>query len=460
MICMNKNEDTPEQLGDRHISIGRLHLNLNNPRHEPVESEEKAIAALCDDELIAELAKDIVERGSLSPLEVLGVIPMEGHPGHFVSVEGNRRTCALIVANDPSRAPEAIRPQLRALSSRASLPKEVKVYVFADEAEAHQWIQLRHLGSQGGAGTKGWDATQQNRAAGGSKKASAHANTLAVNVLDRLVARGAISPQQRKLVNLTTITRYVGTPGVRAILGLGSNKDLLYTHDVDEVDSALLRLVDDSLTPRADGTYKVNSRTSSPDRLTYAHELKASGIAPATLLDSPQGAPTATKLRTQPENSKTGPQKRSAVHPDARKRLIPTDFRISYKDPALSRLRREGLELELKDFTFSGNYLLRALVEQVMTLYAKSVKKHRPGMTDAALTQACAEELKRSGVTGKAVTNLEKAAGAAHTGHSLHSLGHAVHGGTIPTAIDLKKHFDTWRPSLEAMLEHLENGKP
>ncbi|MCD0253646.1 hypothetical protein JWH16_07300, partial [Xanthomonas campestris pv. campestris] len=42
--------------------------------------------------------------------------------------------------------------------------------------------------------------------------------------------------------------------------------------------------------------------------------------------------------------------------------------------------------------------------------------------------------------------------------HSLHSLGHAVHGGIIPTANDLKKHFDTWRPALEAMLEQLEKN--
>lgn len=455
------NDKPPAQvLGDQRIPVSKLHLNLKNPRHEPVKSEEEAIAALCDNELIAELAKDIVERGSLSPLEVFGVIPMDGHPGHFVSVEGNRRTCALIIANDPTRAPEAVRPQLRALASRANLPKEVKAYVFADDAEAQQWIQLRHLGQQGGSGTKGWDSTQQYRAAGGNNKAAAHSNTLAVNVLDRLVARGALSAQQRKSVNLTTLTRYLGTPGVRAILGLGSSKELIYTHEVDEVDNALQRLVMDSLTPHdADGTCKVHSRTKSSDRLAYANELKSQGIAPSTHLEKPQVAPAATKLRTVAENSKTTVQKRSANHPDARKRLIPTDFRISVKDPVLLRLRREGLDLELGELTFSGNYLLRALVEQIMTLYAKSCKRHRPGMTDAALTQACGEELRKAGITGKAVTNVEKAAGSLHTGHSLNSLGHAVHGGTIPTANDLKKHFDTWRPALDAMLAHLEEKK-
>ncbi len=448
-----------DQLGDRMVSVSRLHLNLSNPRHEPVESEEAAIATLCDSELITELAKDIVARGSLSPLEVFGVVPMPGNPGHFISVEGNRRTCALIIANDPNRAPAGLRQQLRALAAKADLPKEVRAHVFADEAEAQQWIQLRHLGGQGGSGTKNWDTTQQNRAAGGNKKAAAHANTLAVNVLDRLVARGGLTPDERKEVNVTTVTRYLGNPGVRAILGIGSNKDLVYTHDVDEVDKALLHLVKDSLQPKEDGTYRVHSRTVSTDRLKYANELKAEGIAPATHLQQPQRAPVATKLTAPTDASITEPRKRSATHPDSRKRLIPSDFKIGLKDPVLLRLRREALDLEIKEFPFCGNYLLRALVEQVLTLYAKKRNKFKQGMTDAALTQVCGEELRKAGVTGRAVVNVEKAAGSSTVGHGLHSLGHSVHGGTIPTANDLKKHFDTWRPALEAMLEQLEAKK-
>jgi len=449
------NEQT-ESFGDRRIPVSRLHLNLANPRHEPARSEEEAIALLCDTELVAELAKDIVERGALSPLEVFGVIPMPGNPGHYVSVEGNRRTCALIIANDPARAPESVRPQLRALAAHANLPSEVRAHVFTGEEEAQQWIQLRHLGGQGGAGTKDWDPTQQNRAAGGNKKSAAHANTLSVNVLDRLVARGVLSPEERKDVNLTTVTRYLGTPGVRAILGLGSSKELVYTHDVDEVDGALIHLVRDSLAPLENGTYKVNSRTNSSERINYANELKSMGIAPATHLQQPQAAPIPVKLSSTGRSTASEPTKRSAVNPDMRRRLVPADFRVGIKDPALLRLRKEATELEISNFPLCGNYLLRAIIEQILVLYAKSSNIHRQRMTDAALTQACAEQLRKTGVTGRALTNIEKAAGATNTGHSLHSLGHTVHAGTFPTAVDLKRHFDTWRPSLEAILQQLE----
>lgn len=445
-------------LGDRLISVNRLHLNLANPRHEPASSESEAIARLCDSELIAELAQDIAQRGSLSPLEVLGVMPMPGNPGHFISLEGNRRTCALIVAADPGRAPASIRSQLKRITADASLPKQVKAHVFPSEAEAKQWIDLRHLGQQGGAGTKDWDPTQQNRATGGNTKTSARDNTLSVRVLDRLVARGLLTPEQRRLVSVSTITRYLGTPAVRAILGLGSHQELIYTHDHNEVDRALVRLVIDSIERANDGSYRVNSRTDSAARLKYVNELKASGDAPVTPLGQPEHAPPPTKVSRQAESAR-GSQKRSAAHPDKRKSLIPSNFPISFPDPVLSRLRHEGLNLPLSDYSFSGNYILRALVEQTMTLFAKKRGKWNENMTDAGLQQACASELKAMGVTGKALSVVQRAAGNNATPYSLHSLGHAVHGGSIPAATDLKKYFDTWRPSLEAMLSALTKDK-
>ena len=434
-----------KELGDRQIAVNRLHLNLNNPRHEPAVSEAQAIAKLCDSEFIAELAQDIATRGSLSPLDLLGVMPMAGNPGHFVSLEGNRRTCALIVANDPSRAPEKIRAQLLRISAKANLPKQVKVHVFPSEGEAKQWIDLRHLGSQGGAGTRGWDPTQQNRAAGGNTKTSARDNTLAVKALDRLQARGLLSADQRHDVSVSTITRYLGTPGVRAILGIGSNKDLIYTHQPDEVDAALSRLVRDSIEPVADGSYRVNSRTDSNARIKYVNDLKSKGQAPVTHLLRPTAAPRPTKLHAA---GLSGPatKRRSANHPDTRKGMVPSDFAIRLRDPILLRLRREGLDLDLNDYTFSANYVLRAMVEQIMTLFAKKTNKWKQNLTDQALTMGCAEALDKLGIAGKALSVVQKAGGSQATPYSLHSLGHAVHGGTIPTGGDLKKYFDTWRP--------------
>lgn len=446
------------KLGDGIIPASRLHLDLENPRHEPVESEAEAIAKLCDSEMIAELVQDIAQRGSLSPLEVFGVIPMEGHPGHFISLEGNRRTCALIVAADPNRAPDSIRRQLQRSTANANVPKQIKAHVFAKREEAKQWIDLRHLGLQGGAGIKEWNPVQKARASTGNTKTSARDNALAVLVLDRLVARGMLTKEQRGEVSVSTLTRYLGTPSVRAILGLGSAKELIYTHDADEVDAGLLKMVLDSIEPADDGSYRVNSRSNSTDRHKYANDLKSSGQAPTTPLDDPEPAPRPTKVSAQ--ERMTQAPKRSAKHPDTRNRLIPTDFRIANKDVVLLRLRKEGLDLDLKEFRFSANYILRALTEQTMTLFAKKRNKWKQNIGDQALTQACAAELQAMGIQGKALSVVQKAAGNESTPYSLHSLGHAVHGGSIPTADNLRAYFDTWRPALEAMLQALESKKP
>ncbi len=437
-------------LGDRKLGISWLHLDSQNPRHEPLESDAEVIAQLCNEELVAELAQDIAARGTLSPLDVLGVIPFDGHPGHYVAVEGNRRTCALILLADPSRAPTpALQVQLRRIAATTQVPREVKVHVFANRAAAKPWINLRHLGPQGGIGTRDWNADQKTRAAGGNVKTTSRANTLSLAVLDRLVQLGLLTPEQRSRVRLTTITRYLGTPSVRAILGLGSSSELLYTHDTAEVDAALCQLALDSITPVSDGSFTVNSRSSSADRLSYATALKSRGIAPTMPLLTPTAPSTPTKSDYLPKLSK----KRSGRNPANLPTLFDNSFTVACKDPVLLRLRGEALKLQLENFPFSGNYLLRAFVEQTMVLFAKKRGKFSSTMTDAQLTKVCGDELKVMGITGKPLSVINKAAGNDAQPHSLHSLGHAVHGASIPTRQSLRAICDTWQPSLRAMLD-------
>lgn len=316
----------PEEfiLGDQLIPISRLHLDPLNPRHDPLQSDAEVIAQLCDAEMVSELAHDIATRGALSPLDVLGAVPFDGNPGHYVAVEGNRRTCALILLSDPSRAPTpALQAQLRRVAAARNAPRQIKVHVFADRAAAKPWIDLRHLGPQGGIGTREWDADQKTRAAGGNTRTSSRANTLALAALDRLAHIGLLTADQRRQASLTTITRYLGTPGVRAILGLGSPKDLIYTHDSAEVDTILQRLVLDSIEPKNDGSFAVNSRSGSADRLAYANALKKAGLAPVTPLPAPAAPPVGTPTPTP------AGKKRSARNPANMSKLFDQSFTLS-----------------------------------------------------------------------------------------------------------------------------------
>ncbi|MCK0096705.1 hypothetical protein MWU60_14080 [Yoonia sp. F2084L] len=85
------------------ISANRIFLDLENPRvANPFESEDDAIAWLCDNEDVLTLAKDIREIGP-NPLELVAV--MKKGSNAYVALEGNRRVCALMLLNDPDRAP-------------------------------------------------------------------------------------------------------------------------------------------------------------------------------------------------------------------------------------------------------------------------------------------------------------------------------------------------------------------
>lgn len=437
-------------IGDRVIPVSRLHLSLSNPRHEPVESESEAIAHLCDGELIAELAGDIAQRGALSPLEVLGVTAMPGHKGHYVALEGNRRTCALILLADPQRAPKKYQATLRKLAAKATIPREVKVHVFPDAATAKPWIDLRHLGQQGGAGMKGWNPVQQNRAAAGNEKTSARANDLALSVLDRLEKRGLLTKDQRKKVSLSTITRYLGTPGVRAILGLGSPSTLLYTHDPDEVDRGLQRLVLDSIEPTAEGKYAVNSRTDSTARQAYAHSLREQGYAPSGKATAATPPPKPTKVAAAPV-AKTA--KRSANSLNS-KRLLERSFTVPVKDAVLLALREEALTLPLEDYPFAGNYLLRAIIERILHLFAKKRHRLQPKMPDDEYLRVGLEELRKLNAPTSVLTTLQQAMNKSN-GFSLHSLGHVAHGGALIPARETKGRFHTWEPILNELLKHL-----
>jgi hypothetical protein len=450
---VNKKKSSNSQKNYRNLEISRLHLDSKNARHDPLSTDAEVITQLCSNEKIEELAEDIAMRGALSPLDVLGVIPYEGHPGHFIAVEGNRRTCALILLADPSRAPTThLRSRFEKIANAAKPLKEVGVHVFLNREESKQWIDLRHLGEQGGIGTREWDSDQKTRAAGGNTKTTASANSLALKVIDRLEELNYLTPQQREKVKLTTIARYLSTPGVRAILGLSSKSNLMYSHDVDEVDNALAQLVLDSIEPKEDGSLIVTSRSNSADRLKYVAELSAKGIAPVTPIPEPKEPP---KIPAEYKVESPRLKKLSARNPTLLPTLFNSSFVVASRDPVLLRLRKEALNLQLDDFPFGGNYLLRAFIEQTMVLFAKKKGKYNSNMKDQKLTEVCANELKDMGVSGKALSVLKKAAGDENCTYSLHSLGHVVHGGSIPTRLSLRANFDTWVPALRAMLDAL-----
>lgn len=440
----------------RVIDIKRLHLNPENPRHSPMERQPEIIKALYSSEEVQALARDIANRGALSPLDVIGVYEIPDQPGHYVTLEGNRRTCALILLADPARAPTAdARAYLQSVARGRSVPSKVTGFVFPTKEAADQWIDLRHMGAQGGVGTRSWSTDQQanalaRRKGGGPASAAARQNLLAHAVLNRLKDTGLISPEQYQAASLTTIARYLTTPAVRALLGLAHHERLEYTHDPAQVEGALRQLVLDSLEKRpGEDQVRVTSRSNADGRRAYAQVLVAEGVAPTSLLPSPVTPPAVNKAAAR----STRPT--STRNPNLETRLLTTAFAVNHDDKVLGYLRQEMLKLKVADHAFACNYLLRAFVERVMTLFLVKRDCHRERMTDRDLTQACAREMQAAGAKRGAYDVVNRAGSNDATPYNLACLGAAIHGGHIPTQRDLVKYSHTWQPALRFMLDYM-----
>lgn len=422
------------------VPLIKLHLDLHNPRHEPAANEAQAIELLYADEKVAVVAADIVAQRAMSPLDMIGVIAMPGNPGHYIAVEGNRRLCALLLLNDPERAPgPAERAAMQQLASQVQLPEALEVVVFDSRDDSRSWISLRHLGPQEGQGLKPWTAGQKSRATEGGGE-----NALAGAVLDRAAAGEWLGDAAPPAV--TTLTRALKSREVRAALGLAHHRSLEFTHDSDEVDTALKQFLRDALPTGTDEKPRVNSRASAQDQAAYAREFRTRGFAPTTALPAPQ-----VPAPAEPAPKIGSKAARNLPDPGKRKCLVPTGFVCNAKDDNLRRFFHEFKQMPIDGHEYASAYMLRAFAEWIMCLYIKEVV---PGFTltnDRALVQACADQLDPTGNNPK-FKPIRTAASATHASHSFHTLGAAVHGSIHKDRRALISAWGNWDHALRTML--------
>lgn len=222
------------------IKTERVFLDFDNPRHDPMESQEEVIRYLCEGEQVYELAKDLVLHG-LSPLELFALIPRkEGRKKAYTVAEGNRRLCALKLLNDPDLAPASMRKKFQQLSSEWEPIPQIFSVVFKDKDEVDLWIVRLHEGAQGGVGRKKWNADQIARHSGKNK------NFIALTLLDYAENEKMITAEDRA-GKLTTAQRYLSNTLVREAIGVDTTnpEEFSRTRDKKDFDLILNKFVDD-----------------------------------------------------------------------------------------------------------------------------------------------------------------------------------------------------------------------
>ncbi len=155
------------------IPVSKLRLDAGNPRLEGEGmTEDDLVYALLEaergeNEMIV-LIEDIADKG-FSPIDLVMVFE-DGES--FVVLEGNRRVAAVKLMARQIAAPEDF-PKLakRLATIKPSMaPKAVACVVAPSRAAGRHWIDRKHSGPAGGAGTKQWGPEQKSRFSGGTTR--------------------------------------------------------------------------------------------------------------------------------------------------------------------------------------------------------------------------------------------------------------------------------------------------
>ena len=287
------------------VSVDKVFLDTHNPRHDPVESEPNAIAALCQREQVITLAEDIAEHG-LNPLELFALVPEEGSDTYFVA-EGNRRLCAILLLNDPQRAPSDLQKRFSRASEKWTPVKEIFSVIFDNREEVRLWLDRIHAGPDEGRGRRSWGPEQKARNTGYSK------NDYAQSVLDIAQDRGWITATERE-GRISTVQKYLANPVLRNSVGLKSTNPLDITSDMSDEDfsKTFKRFVRDV------AERKIDTRTGrkADDIRAYASDIdktpglsgKREAVRSLTLTGGTESAQSQPKDKASPRPNRPKPR--------------------------------------------------------------------------------------------------------------------------------------------------------
>ena len=445
-------------LESKQVSVSNIYLDLNNYRHKPLTSEPAAIAHLLAEQDVLPLARHIASKGRISPLELMALVPHPKVKNAFITAEGNRRLCALKLLQDPDKADtEANKAIFRELQATLNAPiDEINAMIFPDMETANPWVELRH-DAPPGVGTKRWEADDRARFNQEQGRGNTP-NQLALALLEYAEARQLLPADDLTQLRgkITTLTRFLGTPEVRAALGIASNKELLINAPTDEFERAATQFLREALTPDSN----VSSRASSPMRKTYGEDFRARGYSPSTRMPEARApgadAPAPMPAQATPVSQRaSSPATRNRRNRDNDKFVVPSGYVAKVDDPVFQRLFRELRQLDAKEFSFAATYLLRALIDQAAQLF---IRKHNiQPMPEALHTklQRVAEKLTEQGFKGKGMAALRKMSTDIDSRYSPDTIGNFVHGGQIPTSVFAIKAWDSFEPTMTEIVRQL-----
>lgn len=378
----------------KRISISKLIINPNNDRFEPVENEKDAIDVMLTKlgDKIYYIATHILENG-LSP-KPFYVIPTVDN--RFVVKEGNRRTTALKLMNNPKLIDAKKHASLKVRFTKLHEKfkdnpiKYVYCSVFESLEEVDKWLKLEHTGEQNGVGIVEWKPEQVQR----FDIRHGKAKSIEMQAID-FIRTTPFIPEEVKHVSenikLTNFSRLLGDKNVRSLLGLTYvDSRLCSLVEEEEVAKALAQIVMDL----SDKDFKVGKIYNAKQRENYIRNLgdKLPNLdqqaEKAWVLDNPSEHTLIQKDENSSsntgENLMPKPQNTPKPLPIQRKSLIPGNCILKIENPKINKIYNELQKIDVKHFVNCAAVTLRVFIELTVDTYIEEKGLLKNGEISAA----------------------------------------------------------------------------
>ena len=344
------------------VAIADIQLDQANPRFGWLESQADCIEIMFEEygDYIITIATHIAKHG-LSPDPV--VVLNDGKT--WVVKEGNRRVVALKALNNPNEAPDNRRATFHSIKQSAAsgnIPTKVECLTAPDDV-VQEYVALRHLGAQGGAGLVVWDPRGQEnyRTSRGQKLSYPQASAISKYLEGKGIAAA-------KKVPLSNLQRIIQSKLTAEHLGLSWEKDKPKFED----EKWALNVLKEVCLDFSERGKRVKDIYTAEKIEEYLVELLSRPVI--------QGTPKKTKATPQPPAPSPTPAPTGGRKPKPawdRPGIFPRrkiHFSVPDTEAKVKNILGELADLKVIDAPISVGVLLRALIEISVQHYIKKNK--------------------------------------------------------------------------------------
>lgn len=494
------------------IELAQLNVDLTNYRIGEFDTQREAIKALLTHQgkKIVNLARDIMDLGTLNPSEHLIVIHDPEEEGQYLVLEGNRRVAALKTMDTPALAEGLpIAKDFTKLAAQfAENPiRTVSCLVMKTKAEAFPWIERKHSTQLEGRGVEQWDALAHARAEADKGKVRPSKASI-----DYLRGRGVLPHTVEASLNkkTTTVDRVLNMPYFAQVLGISfdtktgvitfenadetAGTDLLSrilrkmsekaftvndvrtkdqrTAFIDSYASYSVKKTTEATSGSANGGSNAgssgNSDSSGGTNSSGGNTGKGGGSTGAAASGAGKSPGTGNSSSTSAAAAAgtTKGKKKSSSDSFKRKMLIPSgsEWVLKIKVARLNRIYWEGRKLEVEEYTNAAAVLLRVFIELSSDAFLMAIKAPLPkgstGWSDRGISldkkiETVLAQLDPSSKDKELAWARKRGdAAAIHSIDTLHNYMHNFSADPDPT--EVKRTYERWHPYLRKMFEKME----